>query len=395
MHAPQGPVIDADNHYYEARDAFTRYLPAEMRRRGVQWVQLDGKERILAAGKVTRVLANPTFDPVARPGSLMAYFRAKNTSGQDVKKMFGELDPLADHPEYVNRQARIAQLEQQRVDGALLFPTLGVLLQRPLAHDVDALHATFGAFNRWLLEDWGFRAPLYGAPVIILSDPELALAEVEWALDQGARVLTIIPGPVPTRGGGSRSPAARDVDQVWARINDAGVLVAIHGTDGALDRYIAEWEEPNEGFAIFDSTFKTAITHGRTISDTMTALICHGLFQRFPNLRIATIETGSNWVDPLLRALGSVYGRLPQQFTEDPRETFRRHVWVSPFFEDDMRGLRDLIGAHRMLFGSDWPHAEGLPTPRDFLYEIPTFDEDEVTAVMGGNLASLLEPRPA
>jgi predicted TIM-barrel fold metal-dependent hydrolase len=173
------------------------------------------------------------------------------------------------------------------------------------------------------------------------------------------------------------------------------VLVAIHGTDGALDRYIAEWEEPNEGFAIFDSTFKTAITHGRTISDTMTALICHGLFQRFPNLRIATIETGSNWVDPLLRALGSVYGRLPQQFTEDPRETFLRHVWVSPFFEDDMRGLRDLIGARRMLFGSDWPHAEGLPTPRDFLHEIPTFDEDEVTAVMGGNLASLLEPRPA
>jgi predicted TIM-barrel fold metal-dependent hydrolase len=387
-------VIDADNHYYEAPDAFTRHLPAEMRRRGVQWVQLGGKQRLLAGEKVTRVLANPTFDPIARPGALLDHFRAKNTAGQDIRKMFGDLDPLADHPEYVDRDARLAALAKQRIDGALLFPTLGVLLQRPLAHDIHALHATFEAFNRWLLEDWGFEAPLYGAPVIILSDPGLALAEVEWALENGASVLTIIPGPVPSRDGGSRSPAAPDLDPVWQRINDAGVLVAIHGTDGALDRYLAEWEQPNQGFALFDSTFKMAITHGRTISDTMIALICHGLFERFPNLRLATIETGSNWVDPLFHVLASTYGKRPQQFSEDPRETFLRHVWVSPFFEDDMSNLRDLIGADRMLFGSDWPHAEGLRAPRDFLDEIPSFGASEIDAVMGDNLASLLESRP-
>ena len=55
--------------------------------------------------------------------------------------MFGELDRLADHPEYVQPRTQL-ELEQQ-VDGALLFPTLGVLLQRPLAHDIDALHATY------------------------------------------------------------------------------------------------------------------------------------------------------------------------------------------------------------------------------------------------------------
>ena len=48
-----------------------------------------------------------------------------------------------------------------------------------------------------------------------------------------------------------------------------------------------------------------------------------------------------------------------------------------------------------MLFGSDWPHAEGLAAPRDFLYEIPTFSDEEVDAGMGGNLAKLLVPRPA
>lgn len=395
MLEPCGPVIDADNHFYEVADTFTRHLPPEMRRRSVQWVELDGKRRLLAGGKVTRVLANPTFDPIARPGSLIEYFRAKNEGGQEIRDLFGDLDALADHPEYVDRNARLEVMAAQQVDGALMFPTLGVLLQRPLRDDVDALHATFHAYNEWLLEDWGFEAPLYGVPVIILADPQLALAEVEWALERGAHAVAIIPGPVPNRHGGTRSPAAPDLDPVWKRINDAGVLVAIHGADGALDQYIAQWEEPNQGFALFDSTFKMAITHGRTISDTVTALICHGLFQRFPNLRIATIETGSNWVAPVLHNLESVYGKRPQQMAENPVDTFLRHIWVSPFFEDDMAPLRDLIGADRMLFGSDWPHAEGLATPRDFLGEIPTFSQDEVDGVMGANLAALLELRPA
>jgi predicted TIM-barrel fold metal-dependent hydrolase len=395
MLQPHGPVIDADNHYYEVHDAFTRYLPKEMRRRGLQWVTTDGKLRLMAGEKVTRVLANPTFDPIARPGALIDYFRAKNAEGKQLSELFGGLEPLAEHPEYVDRQARLAVMAQQNIDGALLFPTLGALLQRPLADDSEALHATFHAFNQWLLADWGFTAPLYGAPVIILSDPELALAEVQWALENGASVLAIIPGPVPNRHGGSRSPASRDLDPVWQRINDAGVLVAVHGTDGALDKYIGQWETPNQGFAMFDSVFKLAISHGRTISDTLTAFVCHGLFQRFPNVRIATIETGSNWVTPLLHVLDSVYGKRPQDFAEDPAETIRRHVWVSPFFEDDMADLRDAIGAEQMLFGSDWPHAEGLAAPRDFLHEIPTFNQDEVTAVMGGNLAKLLVPQPA
>ena len=388
-------VIDADNHYYEAADAFTRHLPKEMRARGVQWAEVAGRPRLLIGGTVSRVLANPTFDPIARPGSLMPYFRGENPEGMDPREMYGELDPLDAHPEYVGREARLASLDAQGVDAALLFPTLGVLLQRPLAHDVDALHATFRAFNRWLLEEWGFADRLYAAPVIILADPEQALSEVDRAIDAGARVLVMIPGPVPNRHGGWRSPAAPDLDPVWARIHHAGITVAFHGTDGALDPYLSQWEEPNQGFALFNSTFKTVITHGRTIFDTMSALICHGLFRRFPNLRVATVETGSNWVGTLLRELEGTYGKRPKDFGgENPVDTFRRHVWVSPFFEDDMAEVRDLVGSDRMIFGSDWPHAEGLVRPLDFLAEIPTFDDAETRAIMGANAADLLELRP-
>ena len=78
----------------------------------------------------------------------MEYFRAENSAGRDVKDMFGRLDPLSQHPEYVERSARLKVMEEHGIHGALVFPTLDVLLQRPLAHDVDALHATYRAFNR-------------------------------------------------------------------------------------------------------------------------------------------------------------------------------------------------------------------------------------------------------
>jgi predicted TIM-barrel fold metal-dependent hydrolase len=63
---------------------------------------------------------------------------------------------------------------------------------------------------------------------------------------------------------------------------------------------------------------------------------------------------------------------------------------VSPFFEDDFNDLRDLIGADRILFGSDWPHAEGLDQPADYVKEIDDFDNAQKAAVLGGNARNLI-----
>ena len=64
------PVFDADNHYYEALDAFTRHLDPTMRKRGMQWATIDGKQRLLVGGQVNRFIPNPTFDPISKPGAL-------------------------------------------------------------------------------------------------------------------------------------------------------------------------------------------------------------------------------------------------------------------------------------------------------------------------------------
>ena len=112
--------FDADNHYYEATDAFTRYIEPGMAKRCMQWADVDGKRRLLVGGKVNKFIPNPTFDPIAAPGSLEDYFRGRNTEGLDLKTMFGDLDPIAEHPGYREREARLRLLDEQGMDGALL-----------------------------------------------------------------------------------------------------------------------------------------------------------------------------------------------------------------------------------------------------------------------------------
>ena len=52
-------------------------------------------------------------------------------------------------------------------------------------------------------------------------------------------------------------------------------------------------------------------------------------------------------------------------------------MWVSPYYEDDLPVLRDELGANRMIFGSDYPHAEGLADPKSFVDDLPGFSADD------------------
>src|SRR3954463_6512247 len=69
------PVFDADNHYYEAIDAFTRHLDPALGPRCVQWCEIDGRRYHVLAGRVSKAVSNPTFNPIAKPGAMYEYFR--------------------------------------------------------------------------------------------------------------------------------------------------------------------------------------------------------------------------------------------------------------------------------------------------------------------------------
>ncbi|MDZ4825927.1 MAG: amidohydrolase family protein [Actinomycetota bacterium] len=384
-------AFDADNHYYEATDAFIRYLPPH-RSKLVQWATIGGRQRMVVDNKVFRFIPNPTFDPVARPGSLDDYFRGK-TAGDNIRDAFGELEPI--NPAYREPEARVKLMDQQRLLGCFLFPTLGVGVEEALLHDVDKVHDVFHAFNEWMHDDWtfNFRDRIYAAPYICLQDPERAAQEVDWALERGAHVVVLRAGPI--RGPGfSRSPGDEVYDSVWARIAEAGIVAAYHSGDAGYGRYADEWGSDGDFQAFRNDPFRSVTSGHRPIYDTVAALVCHGVIRRHPNLRVATIESGSDWMPGLVRTLKKSYGQTPGAYDGvDPVQQVRDHVWVSPYYEDPIPELRDTIGAERIIFGSDYPHAEGLADPLSFVDDLRGFTDAEVRLVMRENCLELSKPR--
>lgn len=389
--------FDCDNHFYEAKDAFTRHLDPQFRKRGMQWVQMDGRERLLVGGKLNRFIPNPTWDPVSKPGALDEYFRGRNPRGADTPELFGELDRLADHPEYQDRDARLALMDRQGMEGAIFLPTLGVGMEQALIDDVPALLAAFRAFNRWMDEDWGFayQERIFAAPYMTLVDPDSAVAELQWALDHDARFVVMVGGPIVVHGVG-HSPADPEYDRFWALANESGVTVCYHGGDSRYSHYPVDWGEKGGTESFRQNPFRS-LTSYNPIQDTIANLLAHRLFHRFPNLRVASIETGSDWVFHLYEKLTKSFGQTPQAYPEDPRETFKRHVWISPFYEDELGRLRDLLGADHIIMGSDYPHAEGLADPSSYIKDLRNFNypEEESRLVMRDNGLFLARRRPA
>ncbi len=131
------------------------------------------------------------------------------------------------------------------------------------------------------------------------------------------------------------------------------------------------------------------------MTDTMAALICHGLFHRHPNLRVLSVENGASWVPALFKNFEKVMRTHAHAFHGDPVETFKRHITVSPFQEDDVKGFVSLLGADRVVLGSDYPHAEGLAEPLQFLDELEGLAEADVRRVMRENTLELSRRRAA
>jgi predicted TIM-barrel fold metal-dependent hydrolase len=216
---------------------------------------------------------------------------------------------------------------------------------------------------------------------------------LEWVLERGARIILVRPAPVHGFQG-PRSFALPEFDPFWAQVEEAGILVGMHASDSGYQRYTNEWEGISGGeFKPFagPSGF-AAITGGasRAIMDSVASAIGHGMLSRFPDIRMALVENGSGWVRPLMHSIEHAYALNPKAFDEDPFEVFRRCILVHPFHEDDPRGLADLIGIDNVIFGSDYPHPEGLADPISFVDELDDFTDDEKARVMGGNLAGLM-----
>ena len=193
----------------------------------MQVVEQGSHRLLLVGGRLFRFIPNPTFDPIIVAGCLDAMFRGQVPDGVDPRSLT-TVEPL--RPEYQDHDARVATMDEQGLDAALMFPTLGCGLEQVLRLDIPATMATLHAFNQWLDEDWGYsyQDRLISAPMLSLADPDAALEEIDSLVDRGVRIVHVRPAPVPTANGGGRSLGDPLHDPVWARLAAASIPVAFH-----------------------------------------------------------------------------------------------------------------------------------------------------------------------
>ncbi|WP_425825243.1 amidohydrolase family protein [Streptomyces fractus] len=385
------PLFDADNHLYETREALTKHLPKQYDG-AIEYVDVRGRTKIAIRGRISEYIPNPTFDVVARPGAMEEYFRVGNPDGKTRREIFGE--PMRAVPAFREPGPRLELMDDLGVQRSLMFPTLASLIEERMKDDPELIHAVIHALNEWLHETWGFvhKDRIFTVPVITLPVVDKAIEELNWVVERGARAILVRPAPVPGPGGVTRSFALPEFDPFWKRVQDLGVLVTFHSSDSGYAEYANDWEGGTREFLPFKPNAFRQVAEWRPVEDAVASMICHGMLSRFPVLKVAVIEQGASWVEPVLGRLADVYKKMPHEFQEDPVEVFKRHIHISPFWEEDMAALGDLIGIERVLFGSDYPHPEGLADPVSYVDFLGKLDESDKAKVMGGNLARLMAP---
>ncbi|MEU1981068.1 amidohydrolase family protein [Nocardia sp. NPDC019395] len=381
--APGIPIFDADSHMYETADALTRYLPDKYRR-AVQYVQIGRRTRLAINGRITDFIPNPTFDRVAAPGAHEKFFAGENTEGLTLREMQGSAieAPAATR----NPADRIAELDRQGVRETLNYPTLASLVEHSAADDPELTMAIIHALNRWMMEHWSYayQDRIFSTPIINCAEVDGARRELRYILDNGAKVALIKPAPVKGVNGW-RSPALPEFDPFWRDVQDADLPIVLHASQPPLDEYVNKWEPPTTESFMAMSSFRWLVLGHREISDMIGSLICHGTLTRFPRLRIASVENGSSWIHPLFHDLRDLTKKMPQNFPEDPLEVFRRNIWVSPFWEGSVADVVATVGWDKVMFGSDYPHPEGLPEPKAYWKYAEGMDNRRTWDFLGDN----------
>lgn len=388
MHQLGFPVFDADNHMYETPDSVSRYLPKKYDG-AIEFIQVRGRTRLAVNGKIVHYIPNPTFEKVARPGAHVDYYAGTNTKGLTMREMTGE--PIDSTDAMRHPDARIKLLDQQGVQNAFLFPTLANLVEQSAMDDPELVHAVVHAINQWMAEEWTFdyQGRIFATPVIALPMVDEAIRELEWVLERGAKAIVIRPAPVNGLRG-YRSPGLPEFDPFWRRVQDANIPVLVHATFPILGEYASMWEPGNHQNPFKENAFRNLVVGHRDIHDMIGSFICHGTLTRFPRLKVASVENGTGWVRPLLHDLEHIHGQVPQQFDEKPIDVFHRNIWVSPFWETEVPQVLDIVSEDRMLFGSDYPHPEGLAEPLDYYNYVKHLEPAVVRKLMSTNAYDLV-----
>ena len=294
-------------------------------------------------------------------------------------------------------------MDEQGIDYAIMLPTLASLIEERMRDDPDLCAAAIHALNPWMLEAWpyAYENRIFSTPIITPGVVDKAIAELEFVLDHGARVILMRPAPAWGYQG-PRSFALAEFDPYWVQ-GARGGHPRRHPRLGQrlrpLRQRVGGVRAPRPRPSPSPSAFIGHRPQRPPRHPGRRHLADHPRHPvALPKLRIALIENGAGWVPGLLEHLDHAWKTMPQAYEEKPSDTFKRHFWMHPFHEEDPRTLVKLLGADHIIFGSDYPHVEGLADPVSYVDELHGLPEEDIRKIMGGNMMDLLGakvPAPA
>ena len=326
-------------------------------------------------------IGNPFFDDAVEP----------ELSVETAWTKKGSAAPGATTPE-----GRLATLDLMGIERQLIFPQ--VVLAMPAWSDRPGADKVLREYNdtviRWTVAGKGRLRP---AALLNLTTIKGAIAEAERVIDGGARAVLLQDGIAP----GGCSPAAPEVDPLWAMLAKANVPVTFHigGQQGFFGSNV--WQDAE---LLRPGTFSTGEPIGPQILATMhmsvqnylTAMIYGGVFDRHPALRVGVIELGAMWAGPFVDFLEDRLQqsrRLREALKRKPSEIFISQIRVTPFFWEKTARQIERYGMPEIYaFSTDFPHPEGGTDPIGRMAaDITQLGSDAIEAFFVRN-ASLLLP---
>lgn len=388
------PIVDADSHFMEVRDSWTKHLDRRFWDRrfdvvedgdGLTWLCV-GDRKINTVGRMDpgTIAEEGQGAAEARRRGALSQGRAHDQGGAPT--YMESLQPGAYQP-----GPRLLMLDEMGIDKQIIFPTHGLVLVKQLWDDVPALCANLSAYNRWVAE-FNSAAPqrLFGVGQLTLEDPEWAAAEVRRCAADGLRAVAI-----PAASTTCDTPIfAACHDPVWRACSDSNVSVCFH-IQSHKRPFTAEWYTGDDAVhhKVMDLVFLYL-----PAAATLTALIVHGKLEQFPNLRIGVMELSGRWVPEWLKLLDMnvtyhavIGGGGMPRLSLMPSEYVHRQVWVCPFAWERVADCIEGAGQDTYMFFSDWPHPEGLRQPvKDYRRFLGAVSADVDAAIMGRNCAEFL-----
>ncbi len=340
-----GLIVDADGHVLEPLDTWQKYIDPKYRDRSVRMERDENGWEVLLFDNKPCELARGTLGAIGGVGSDAEELEAFFTPG---KRTYADGAPLGSY----DPTARIRVMDEEQIDVALLYPTLGIFWEGWVTEAKLAAAYTH-AYNRWII-DFCSDHPKRLFPIahISLLDPEGAVDEVKWAKEQGCVGVYLSPD-MPARGGKHFDDPA--FVRFWETVQDLDMPVGFHVVVRDNPSF-QEWLKPDASAGLFTFAFLAI-----DVMAAFTQMMSLGMFEKYPRLKCTVLESGANWISAWLDRLDHKYRPMASRTSlkMPPSEYFYRQCLVSADPDETLTAkVIEHIGADYFLWASDYPHID-------------------------------------